>query len=47
MANARIATMRLQILEGGSEPCIRSVCDSHTCVAYMCRLLIKFPCLIN
>lgn len=28
--------------QGISEPCIRLVCDSHTRVAYMCRLLIKF-----
>jgi len=45
--NAEAAAVRLQIFGVGSEPCIRSVCDSHTCVAYMCRLLIKFRCLIN
>lgn len=28
--------------QGAPEPCIRLVCDSHTRVAYMCRLLIKF-----
>lgn len=28
--------------QGVPEPCIRLVCDSHTSVAYMCRLLIKF-----